>query len=237
MKDLFGRAMLDYFYGQYPVKIVTETSISDADEMDIEYMFRDYIQMPIIEQNALGLCKGNVLDVGCGAGSHSLFLQNQKNLKVTAIDFSVNAIKTCKLRGVQHASVSDFFEFSSDEKFDTILLLMNGTGICGKIAKINLFLQKLKFLLSKNGQVLIDSTDIRYMFDRDANNNIIYPFEMEYFGELQFFLSYNNDNEVPFDWLYLDFEILKVSAAANGFYCEKIIEGDNFEYLARLSLK
>ena len=76
MKDLFGQAIYDYHFNQNPEDLITETSISEADEMPVEYLFRTYKQMPKIEQKAMQLAKGKVLDAGCGAGSHSLYLQN-----------------------------------------------------------------------------------------------------------------------------------------------------------------
>lgn len=237
MKDLFGKAMLDFILDNKPENIITETSISEPDDMEIEYMFRKFNDMPFIEQKALQLSRGSVLDVGCGAGSHALYLQDHSDLEVIAIDNSENAIKTCKLRGVKNAIVAEFFTYEPKMKFDTILLLMNGTGICGKINRLHLFLQKLKLLLTHSGQILIDSTDISYMYDNDLNGNIILPFRMEYFGELEFSLTYKNEKEYPFDWLYLDFETLKNHCDKNGLSCKKIVQGEQSEYLAQIVLK
>lgn len=236
MKDLFGKAMFDYHQGNNPEPIFTETSISDTDVMDISYMFRDYGLMPKLERKALDLCCGTVLDIGCGAGSHALYLQNKRKLQVTAIDISPNAIKTCLARGLKNVAVEDFYNYESNQLFDTLLLLMNGTGICGSLKSLNVFLQKIKSLLAVNGQVLIDSTDIRYMFDKDHDYNIILPFEMEYFGELQFFLTYKNEHEIPFNWLYLDFETLYKCAIANGFSCQLTHKGKHGAYLATLKV-
>ena len=72
MKDLFGKAILDFQTNNSPENLITETSISDKDEMSVAYLFRNFEEMPKIEQLALQLCKGKILDIGCGAGSHSL---------------------------------------------------------------------------------------------------------------------------------------------------------------------
>ena len=121
--------------------------------------------MPKIEQKALQLSKGNILDVGCGAGSHSLYLQNIKKLNVTAIDTSVGAIEICKEQGITNANVANFYEHSG--KYDTILLLMNGSGIVGTLNNFNSFFKHLKSLLAINGQVLIDSSDLIYLFENE----------------------------------------------------------------------
>lgn len=233
MKDLFGKAILDYQKTQKPLFILTETDISEAEEMDVAYLFRKYKDMPKIEQKALNLCKGKVLDVGCGAGSHALYLQ-EKGFDVKAIDISANAIEACKLRGVKNAEVINVLDLK-DEKFDTILLLMNGTGIFGKLINTTKYLQHLKSLLNPNGQILIDSSDLIYMFDEDEDGGKWIPMEnKEYYGELTFTVEYNKEVEEPFDWLYLDYNTLQNASHANSLNCELIVEGENYDYLAQL---
>ena len=75
MKDVFGTAILDYQLGNYSEDLVTSTSISEADSLPLPYLFRNHSEMPSIEQTALKLSKGTVLDNGCGAGSHRLYLK------------------------------------------------------------------------------------------------------------------------------------------------------------------
>lgn len=232
MKDLFGEAILDFQTNNDPQALITETTISEADEMEVAYLFRDFGQMPAIEQRALQLCKGTILDVGCGAGSHSLYLQ-QQNLDVTAIDISSKAIETCRLRGVKNPIVQNILEVEG--KFDTLLLLMNGTGIFGTLNQSTHFLQKLKSILNANGQILIDSSDIIYMFDEDEDGGKWIPSD-NYYGELEFTITYKNEKEDAFPWLYMDYNTLQNAAVANGFNCELIMEGPHFDYLARLFL-
>lgn len=232
MKDLFGQAIFDYQTQNAPEDLVTETNISEADEMSVAYLCRTYPEMPKIEKKALQLAKGKILDVGCGAGSHSLYLQ-EKGFEVTAIDISPKAIKACQLRGVKDPRVQHLLELDN-EPFDTILLLMNGTGIFGTLAETTKYLQKLKSLLTPNGQILIDSSDIIYMFDQDEDGAYIVPAE-GYYGELTFSLSYKGQTEDSFPWLYLDYNTLQNAAHANGLQCELLLEGDHFDYLARLT--
>jgi len=234
MKDLFGKAILDFQTNKSPEDLMTETSISEADEMSVAYLFRSYDEMPRLEQRALQLAKGKVLDVGCGAGSHSLTLQNDRNLDVSSIDISPNAIQACTLRGLKKAKVQDIMTLEN-EKFDTILLLMNGTGIFGTLKETPHYLQKLKSLLNPDGQILIDSSDIIYMFDDDEDGGKWITAD-GYYGELTFTVSYKNETEDPFPWLYLDFNTLRNAAFANGLQCELILEGEHYDYLARLSI-
>jgi SAM-dependent methyltransferase len=235
MKDLFGKAMHDFQTNNSPEDIITETSISEEDEMSVDYLFRSYNEMPKIEQKALQLANGKVLDVGCGAGSHSLSLKNDRNLEVTSIDISKYAIETCRLRGVKNAKVQDILDFEG-EKFDSILLLMNGVGIFGKLENCNQYLLKLKSLLNPGGQILLDSSDIIYMFDEDEDGGKWISSHNDYYGELIFNISYKGEKEEPFNWLYLDYNTLQNAAIANGLKCELITEGEHFDYLARLSI-
>lgn len=235
MKDLFGKAILDYQTNNAPEDLITETTISEEDEMSVAYLFRSYDEMPQMEQKALQLAKGKILDVGCGAGSHSLSLQNERDLDVTSIDISANAIQACILRGLKNAKVQDVMTLEN-EKYDTILLLMNGAGMCGKLKNIPSFLLKLKSLLNPGGQILLDSSDIIYMFDDDEDGGKWIPSKNEYYGEIVFNISYKGENETPFDWMFIDYNTLQNAALDNGFKCELILEGEHYDYLAKLSI-
>jgi SAM-dependent methyltransferase len=234
MKDLFGKAILDYQTNSSPENITTSTSISEEDEMEVAYLFRSFDEMPTLEQKALQLAKGRTLEVGCGAGSHGLYLQNKRNIDVHSIDISKNAIEACRLRGLKKISAVDVLDLE-DGKYDTILLLMNGTGIFETLERTTVYLQKLKSLLQPNGQILIDSSDIIYMFDEDEDGGKWIPSD-KYYGELTFSLQYKKEKEVDFPWLYMDYNTLQNAAIANGLQCQIVLEGDHFDYLAQLTL-
>ncbi|HWR94864.1 MAG TPA: methyltransferase domain-containing protein [Flavobacterium sp.] len=233
MKDIFGKAILDFQTNNSPEDLITETSISEKDEMSVAYLFRSFSEMPLIEQKALKLAKGRVLDVGCGAGSHSLYLQNERKMNVKSIDISGNAIQACQLRGIKNVKVQDVMTIEN-EKFDTILLLMNGAGMCGKLRNLESFLYKLKSLLTVHGQILLDSSDIIYMFDEDEDGGKWIPLDNEYYGEVIFNIEYKGEKEKPFNWIYIDFNTLQNAAVSVGFKCELIQEGLHYDYLARL---
>lgn len=234
MKDLMGRAIWDYYYQKNSEDLQTETSISELDDLPVSYLFRDYQEMNALEKKALDLSFGKVLDVGSGAGSHSLYLQNERKLEVTALDISPKSIEICKARGVKNAICEDLLQFS-EKNFDTVLLLMNGTGIFQSLEHIDQYLQKLKSLVAENGQILIDSTDILYMYDQDEDGGVLVP-ATGYYGELDYYLHYKGESEEPMKWLYLDFNTLKNAAIANGFKIQKIKQLDD-SYLAKLTVK
>ena len=234
MKDLMGRAIWDYYYQENSEDLQTETSISEMDDLPVSYLFRDYQEMNALEKKALDSSFGKVLDVGSGAGSHSLYLQNERKLEVTALDISPKSIEVCKARGVKNAICEDLLQFS-EKDFDTILLLMNGTGIFQSLEHIDQYLQKLKSLVAENGQILIDSTDILYMYDQDEEGGVLVP-ATGYYGELDYYLHYKGESELPMKWLYLDFDTLENAAIANGFKIQKIKQLED-SYLAQLTLK
>lgn len=231
MSDILGKGLKDYYYGNYTEDIITESNISEKDELPLPYLFRSFDEMPKIEQKALSICKGKVLDIGCGSGSHSLYLQENKNLTIDAIDISMGATEVAKLRGVKNVYNKSIFDVK--DKYDTLLILMNGIGICGKLNRINIFLQHLKSLLNKNGQILLDSSDISYMFEKD-NDGGIWVNPDEYYGEVEFTMSYKNEKSKLFDWLYLDFDTLENACIANGMNCELIKKGPHYDFLVKI---
>lgn len=231
MKDVFGKALLDYQNDNYTEEIITWTSISGEDTLPLPYLFRDYSEMPLLEQKALQLCRGTILDVGCGAGSHSLYLQNN-GFSAKGIDVSEGAVDVCKRRGLTH--IENKAILNETKTFDTILLLMNGTGIFNTLNEAPKYLSHLKSLLNPNGQILIDSSDIKYMYENEDGSYWI-DANANYYGELNYFLKYKNEEEIPLKWLYLDFNTLTNLCTSLHLKCELIQEGSHYDYLARIS--
>jgi SAM-dependent methyltransferase len=231
--DVFGKAIAAYYYNKDETPVLVHSPDFDDDEILVPYLFRDFEEMPILEQEALRKAEGKILDVGCGAGSHSLYLQNEKKLEVTAIDISEGALEICKARGIKYVQAIDYFQLKN-EKFDTILLLMNGTGIIEKLEKLNHFFKHTRSLLTENGQVLIDSSDLSYLFDPDEEGGIWIDPDAPYYGELEFSISYKSEQSSTFQWLYIDFTSLSLAAEENEFSCELIKKGEHYDYLAVL---
>ena len=232
--DIIGKALLDYQNGNYSEDIKTFSSFDEEDVIPLPYLFRDFDRMPSIEQKALGLCVGSVLDIGCGAGSHSLHLQ-QQHVNVTALDSSLGAIETSKARGVQQTTISEIQKYTG-ENFDTLLLLMNGIGLAGSLPNLSDFLSHLKSLLKPNGQILLDSSDLIYMFEKDDDGGYFIPATDTYYGEVTFTMTYKNEHSNPFNWLYVDFNTLSSIALQQNLSCELICEGEHYDYLARLKV-
>ncbi|MCM4151648.1 methyltransferase domain-containing protein [Arenibacter sp. N53] len=232
-KDILGNALLDYQSGNYTEDIKTYSSLDEEDIIPVPYLFRDFKKMPPLEQKALKYCKGSVLDIGCGAGSHSLYLQ-KKGFSVTALDNSPGAIDTCQKRGLEQTVLSGIHDFDL-HKYDTLLMLMNGIGIVGKLKNIDSFFTHLKSLLKPKGQILLDSSDIIYMYDEDEDGGYWIPDDQDYYGEVTFEMEYKGEKSEPLDWLYMDYNTLQRAANANNLACELVSKGKHYDYLAKLT--
>jgi len=233
-KDIFGEAIKDFYYKKNSEDIIVKAPDFEDDIIPVSYLFRSYKEMPLLEQKALDLAYGKILDVGCGAGSHSIYLINKGFTDVQAIDISQGAIEICKKRGVIQASALNFSELNG-EQYDTLLFLMNGSGIIGKLDAIDYFFSHCKSLLKPNGQILIDSSDISYLYTDEDGAFWVDP-SSGYYGEMQYKLAYKKEESDWFDWLYIDFNTLQNAANANGFLCELITEGENNDFLAKLTV-
>lgn len=230
--DPMGQAIWDYAnLGKAKHPLIVQSSLFDDDEMPIETLFRNEANMPRIERTALNLCKGHILDVGAGAGCHTLALES-RGFNVTSIDISPLSSQTRTLRGAKHSLCADFYTEKFDKKFDTILLLMNGLGIAGKLSSLSTLLLRCKDLLAVNGKILADSSDLCYLFD---NNEDLSSSTTDYYGEVDFNMVYGNCKGKSFDWLYVDYETLKGTALTCGLEAKKVINGEHYDYLVEIT--
>lgn len=233
-KDAMGRAIEEYYKKGKAGKLRVLSSMFYEDEIPVETLFRSFDEMPPQEQKAIELCKGRILDVGAGSGCHSVELKSRGH-EVVAIDISELSTNVMKERGIDARTIN-FFDERFCEKFDTILLAMNGIGIVGKTENLASFFRSAKRLLAPGGQVLLDSSDIRYIFMNDDGSMDI-NLAAGYYGEVDYKMRYRNTTSEPFDWLYIDFDTLSMYAEEHGFNCEKCLDGEHYDYLARLTVK
>ncbi len=225
-KDPLGTALMDYISGNKREFIKVRSSLGEEDNLWVKQFFRTYLEMPEVERMALKYCKGRILDVGAGAGAHSHYLKS-KGLDVFPIDISEGAVKVMKERDLDTARMIDFFKLKS-EKYDTILMLMNGIGITGKLKNLELFFQKVRELLTPDGILIFDSSDIIYMFEDEIGN-----FELDhkhYYGEVKYTMSYKNIVGEPFDWLFIDYNTFKSIAEKNNFHTQILSKQSNNAY-------
>lgn len=233
-KDPMGAAIADYFKCGKAARLRVFSSQFDEDEIPVRELFRTEKQMPLLERTALQLASGKILDVGAGSGCHSLALQ-ARGKKVHAIDISPLSVEVMQQRGVQHATQTNVFDPRFADSYDTILMLMNGSGIIGKLENLPAFFQRMKLLLRPGGCILMDSSDLRYLFEEE-DGSITIDLAGDYYGEVDFQMQYKGIKGDSFDWLYIDFQTLSLYAAENGFKATLVKEGSHYDYLAQLTM-
>lgn len=231
-EDPMGAAIRDYFRQGKSAQLKVLSSLFDDDEMPVAHLFRSYDEMPPLEQRALNEARGKVLDVGAGAGCHALALQ-ERGFDVTAVDISPLSCETMKERGVANVECVNIFNQRFQERFDTLLLLMNGTGIAGKLSRLPQLLSRLKQLMNPGAQILIDSSDLRYVYE-DENGVLDVDLDGAYYGEVDYQMTYRNIIGKSFDWLYADSVVLAESCRQCGLKCEILAQGQHYDYLARI---
>ena len=234
-RDPMGAAIADYYKNGIAGRLRVISSMFDEDEIPVEHLFREEDEMSALELEALNLSKGHILDVGAGAGCHALALQD-RGLRVTAIDVSPLSVKVMQDSGVNDVKLVNIYDETFVGQYDTILMLMNGSGIIGKIDNIAKFFARIGSLLAPNGQVLMDSSDLIYLFE-DEEGRVDIDLAGDYYGEVDFTMQYKNIKGETFDWLYIDFETLAYHAQENGYVAELVKQGDHYDYLARITRK
>lgn len=227
MNDILGTAIHDFYFHHSRARLWVHDHHGPEVEMQIPVYFRHPSAMPELEQVALQECRGTVLDIGAGAGSHALTLQ-QGGREITALDISPKAGAVMRDRGVERVVVADIFAYN-EGTFDTLLLLMNGIGLTGNADGLRRFLHHAKTLLKPRGQLLFDSSDVAYLFDGGM------PDTGHYYGEITCRYEYKRQKSDWFSWLYIDEQTLRGIAVAEGWEVEKLYEDDDDQYLVRLT--
>lgn len=231
--DPIGRAIHDYFHGICNDVILVKTDIAEDETLSPSYFFRTFDQMPVQEKEALQRCRGKILDVGAGAGAHSTWLQANGS-EVTSLDISPLSCEIMRERGLQNVLCEDVYSLRN-QKFDTILLLMNGAGVAQTLPGLTILLDHLKGLLNPGGRILADSSDLLYLFTDENGDSWVDIASDTYYGEMEYQLSYKNVKGKKFPWLFVDPDTLSDYAEQSGFRVVDKIYGQHFDYLLELS--
>ncbi len=159
-EDAYGQEIWAYYNGKNVAEIVENADgYISVSKFGPKGYFSDYEDWAPYTRKALGFVKGRVLDIGCGAGRCSLYLQ-KKGFDVTGIDNSPLAIRVCKMRGLKKAklvAVEDL-NFKSNS-FDTIIMMGNNFGLLGSFAKAQRLLKKFRSFASRNAMIIADTRD------------------------------------------------------------------------------
>ncbi|MCF8368677.1 MAG: methyltransferase domain-containing protein [Bacteroidales bacterium] len=229
--DPFEQAFFDFLEGDQKAKITVHNNKGDDEIMPVSYFFRKYSKMPELEKIALKKCEGKILDIGAGSGCHSLYLQ-AKGMEVTALDIKPGFVEVMKKRGIKKTVLSDIRKFKA-ERFDTLLMLMNGIGFTKNFQGLQDFFTHSKTLLNPGGQIVLDSSDLLYLYEEEDGSYAINLAE-SYYGEVEYQVEYKGIKGQAFKWLFVDYSNLSFYAEEAGYRCELLFEDGNFNFLAIL---
>jgi SAM-dependent methyltransferase len=229
--DPIGKAILEYADKRRPEDIIVSSDICEDDIIPLEVLFRKFDEMPDLEKMALSRVKGKVLDVGAGAGIHAMHLQDN-GFDVDCIDVSPGAVDYLLANDLKAERIN-FFSLKN-KQYDTLLMLMNGIGIAGKLSNLETTLSHAKSLLKPGGKLLCDSSDIRYLYE-DEDGSLWIDLNTEYYGNFRFQMKYKKEKGPWFDWLYVDFDTLFQAAKNVGLKAIRVAEIED-HYLAELTL-
>lgn len=233
--DILGQALLAYHRGTTTAALTVHCNVADDEPLPASYFFRTLLQMPELERLALDESRGRVLDLGAGAGCHSLELQS-RGFDVKAVDVSAGAAQVMTERGVRTVARHDLFSplATNELPYDTILLLMNGLGLAGTLAGLDRFLAHARTLLAPGGQILATSSDVRYLYE-DEDGAVRINLNGPYYGEVEYALSYQGQTGTAFPWLFVDAALLQDAAETAGYAAEFLGEDDDEQYLVCLT--
>lgn len=228
-----GESLLDYQRGDTAAVITVHGDGGQSTDVPVSLFFRDVDTFPL-ERTAVELCRGRTLDIGAGAGCHTLALQ-ARGLPVVAIDFLPECVEVMRARGVVDARQANIYTFAS-EPFDTLFSMMNGLALVKDLPGLQPFLNNLRRLLKPGGQFLVDSADLRRT-GRAQSAATVAARERDgrYFGESDLQLEYKGRRGTPFSQLCVDAETLMEHAQQAGWTCEIVAQEATGRYLARLT--
>jgi len=232
--DPMGQAIYNYsfFNDNTPINVLSQ--VVEDEELPPDYFFRNHNEMPRLERIALKMCKGKILDIGAGAGCHSDYLQ-KSGKDVTSVEISQLCCSVLEKRGIKKIVNSDILSFET-EKYDTLLLLMNGIGIAKNISGLKELLIHLKKLLLPGGTILVDSSDLIYLYQEEDGSILFDINAKNYYGEIEYQLKYKNIIGETYSWLFADNVILFEIAEELGYKTKIVDYGPHYDYLAELTL-
>ena len=223
MKDIHGKAIWDYYNGDLDATLLVHNNYGEPEEMPVEVFFREEEDLTDLEVHALSQCTGSILDLGAGAGALSFILQKEGHA-VTPLENSPGCIRVMQDMGLLNIIEEDFWQHK--DLYDTILVLMNGLGMAGTLDNVAHFLHKCASCLHPDGKILIDSSDISYLYEEGVSK------PDGYFGEVQYQYEYKKEKGQWFPWIYVDADTLAQKVNSIGLKMEILMQDENDQYLA-----
>ena len=235
MKDAFGRLLLDYFAGEADQLILELDDGRAGPALPADVFFAEHREWPVQEQQVFEFVHGRVLDVGCGAGRHSLELQ-RRGLGVVAIDISPGAVEVCRRRGVRDVRLLSLAAVDASlGTFDSVLMMCGNFGLVGTAADAVLVLRRLHGMTTPSARIVLDSID-----PREDNNPADLAYQQRNLargrlpGQVTIRLRYRDSATPWFELLNLSPRELEHLVGQAGWRLGRLVEAEPPEYYAVL---
>lgn len=231
--DAFGKLLLDLYRGQTRHEIV-ERDDGYFDAIPADRYLGGYRTWPARERQAMRAVRGRVLDIGCGAGRHALYLQ-KKGFRVTGIDVSPLAINVCRLRGLRDARVLSITDIGKlhGEKFGSVLMMCNNFGLFGDRTRAKSLLKRLAVMTTLDARII---TQIR---DPYTTKNPIHRAYHRWnlargrmVGQLRLRIHYERLVGPWFDYLFVSERELRDILSGTAWKLQKVIDRGRDQYIA-----
>lgn len=236
--DIFGMMFMDYLRTGQDVRYGIRRDDGYFEWDNVRGYFSEYDEFGSLIQEAIREVGSKVLDVGCGAGKHSLYLQ-KIGVDVVGLDISPMAIQVCKERGVGKcvvASASDM-PFKNSPCFDTIIMMGNNFGICGTMCETKRMLENFRKIVSDDGTILAHAVDPTltsnpvHLAYHERNRKLGLPI-----GQIKLKLEYEDSVSQWLHLLLVTPEEMRKLAEETGWRFERAITGQDASFVGVLKI-
>jgi len=232
-EDAYGQLLWAYFQGKEVFEIVERDDSYVSAAPLPEVYFSNYEDWKVIEREAIGFVKGRILDVGCGAGRHSLYLQKE-GYDVLGIDNSPLAIKVCRLRGLLNAEVVPIEDMDfPPNSFDTIIMMGNNFGLLGSFENAQNILKQF-YDITSSYSLIIAHTQDPYKTDNPAHLEYqrLNKEEGRMGGQIRIRIRFGKCMGRWFDYLMMSQEEMKQILKQTGWRVKQFIDSEDAAYIA-----
>lgn len=232
--DAYGEELWSFYKKDGKFEIIErDDGYIEAGQRGLEYI-AGYKDWPGSHKKAIKYAKGRVLDIGCGAGRHSLYLQ-KKGFDATGIDNSPLAIKISKLRGLKKAKVMPIHEIGKFHRnsFDSVIMMGNNFGLFGSFNKARQLLKVLHNITSDRALIIAETRnpygtkDINHLEYHKLNRK-----RGRMAGQLKIRVRHKRFVGPWFDYLMISQKELKEILKGTGWKLKKIIGPADAQYIA-----
>ena len=201
--------------------------------MGAEVYFADFDDWRPIEKQAMNYASGRVLDVGCGAARHALYLQKQ-GLEVVGIDTSPLAVFISQRRGLKNVLNRSITQVSSKMgDFDTVMMLGNNFGLMANFSRARWLLRRFYSMTPSTGRIIAASSDPHLTDDIDHLTYHDWNRERgRMAGQVRIRNRYRRFKDTWFDYLFVSKNEMTRIVEGTGWQIKEFLDSEGSLYIA-----